>query len=179
MLASGDVGIAGPGTLRRSLRPALRAMVITILVVAAALAVAPSLLSFGGYRSMVVRSGSMEPALMTGDVIVSHIVLPSSLQVGDVVTFVDSTRGDILVTHRVVQIDREGSTYSFVTRGDMNTGVERWNIGGAGTVGRLAFRVPRLGSAVAWSAQPQVRALLLMASLLPLATRVLRRIWSR
>jgi signal peptidase len=186
MMVRDDVGAAVPRgrphdatTVPRSPRSALRRAVVVMLVAVAALTIAPTLLAFGGFRSLVVRSGSMEPALMTGDVILSHSVQPSSLHVGDIVTFVDATRDNVLVTHRVVEVHRLGPAYSFVTRGDMNTGVERWSIDATGTVGRLALRVPRFGFVVAWIAQPQVRAVLLLAALMPLATSVLRRIWSR
>jgi signal peptidase len=61
----------------------------------------PTLFGYSVYR---VSSGSMEPELMTGDVILDKVVDDaSSLQVGDVITFDGTGKLDgLIVTHKVV-----------------------------------------------------------------------------
>jgi signal peptidase len=120
----------------------------------------------------------MEPALMTGDAIVTQVVRPSDLRVGEVVTFVDTTRGSVLVTHRVTEVRHDAGMYTFATRGDKNTGEERWTVPGDGSVGRLALRVPQLGFIVAWMSMPGIRAVLLGLPMLLVAATMMRRIWS-
>jgi hypothetical protein len=67
---------------------------------------------------------------------------------------------------------------SFVTRGDANTGEERWSIDSRGTIGATAFRVPGAGHLLAWLRMPHVRATFLISSALVIAALALRRIWS-
>lgn len=57
-----------------------------------------------GYSIFRVSSGSMEPELMVGDIILDKTVdNPEDLKVGDVITFKSSDYGDLLVTHKVIK----------------------------------------------------------------------------
>ncbi len=57
--------------------------------------------TFAGFRSFTVLSGSMEPAISTGDVVVNERVGPLETRPGDVLTFRDPTRQGRLITHRL------------------------------------------------------------------------------
>lgn len=149
-------------SLGRGLRRTLTLVAVTAVAVVVVL---PWLTVVAGYRPLVVQSGSMAPAVRTGDAVVSRVVHPSAVGVGDVVTFVDVTRGDRLITHRVVEVRHDGGHYAFVTKGDRNSGVERWNIEENGTLGRMAWRVPKLGFAVAVMSDPGWRAVFGVAAL--------------
>jgi hypothetical protein len=83
-----------------------------------------------------------------------------------------------LVTHRVTHVVRRGDTFSFITRGDANTGVERWSVRADGTVGRFLFRIPKVGYVLGWVAVPLIRSALMVGAALFLGTAALRRIWS-
>ena len=132
-----------------------------------------------GYRALVVRSGSMAPSVEAGDLLITKVVHPSAIAVGDVVTFRDPSRDQALVTHRVHEVVTNGSTYDFTTRGDANSGVERWTIGGKGSVGRLTFTVRGLRPLLGSLTRPDVRAVLLVAGAFILSAAALRRIWAR
>src|SRR3712207_6626112 len=102
----------------------------------------------------------MAPAIRTGDLLLTKVIPPRKAKVGDVVSF-HSPDGGRLLTHRVV--DRElqpGGRWSFVTRGDANTGVEQWGVDSEGRIGRVSLRLPKAGYAVAWIGQPLGRILL-------------------
>ena len=79
--------------------------------------------TFGKYRLFSIVSDSMEPEIMTGNMIVSEV--PKSeddIKVGDVITYeVADNKGNItLITHRVVAIEKNpnsGKT-SYTTKGD-------------------------------------------------------------
>lgn len=61
-----------------------------------------------GYSIFRVSSGSMEPELMVGDIILDKEVdNPEDLKVGDVITFKSSDYGDLLVTHKVIKAPYE------------------------------------------------------------------------
>ncbi|MGI6685018.1 MAG: signal peptidase I [Bacillota bacterium] len=76
---------------------------------------------FMGYKPFIVLSGSMEPEILAGDLIVTKEIIPENLQVGDVISF--RVEEDIVVSHRVTEIQNEGGL-SFLTKGDANTGMD-------------------------------------------------------
>lgn len=74
-----------------------------------------------GVEFLTVLSGSMEPGIPTGSIIgVKPVDDPSTLQVGDVITFKASDSGDMLITHRIIEIVQEGNSIKFITQGDNN-----------------------------------------------------------
>jgi signal peptidase len=119
--------------------------------IAAGLVLAVVVLLALGYRGLTVLSGSMEPALSAGDVVVQHQVSPRSLAVGDVVTFRDPEGGGRLITHRVRGVVERDGRVEVITRGDANSGSERWSVPADGRLGRVVARVPHLGRALAWT----------------------------
>jgi len=66
----------------------------------------------GGYAVAVIGSGSMEPALRKGDLLLLRA--GGGLGLGDIMTYV--SRGGSLITHRVVGHAEAG----FITQGDAN-----------------------------------------------------------
>jgi signal peptidase len=164
------VGRARP-QLDRAARVLLLAAGMCLIVVLGGMA--------SGYRALIVKSGSMAPAIQTGDVVVTKLVRPSEIRVGDVVTFRDPSRNEDLVTHRVQRIEPNGAQITFETRGDANTGVEDWDIARNGTVGRYVFRIPKIGFGLVWIAIPFARIALVAGACLVLGSVLLRAIWSR
>jgi signal peptidase len=130
-----------------------------------------------GFQVRVDRSDSMLPAIAAGDVVVSRVVAPSEVRVGQIVSFNSPERQGIVVTHRVVSRRVRGARYEFVTKGDANTGTERWTVSSRGRVGRMALRVPRVGYGLAWVGGKQGRLVLVLGGGLLLAGLVARRIW--
>ena len=129
-----------------------------------------------GYGALVVRSGSMSPAIQAGDIAVTRLVRPRDMLPGQIITFRDPSRAEALVTHRVMEAGIEGGRLSFVTRGDANTGVERWSIDADGTVGTLSFRIPTVAYVVVWVRTQGLSVVLLWSSALILGTAAVRRI---
>ncbi|MDR0979119.1 MAG: signal peptidase I [Lachnospiraceae bacterium] len=58
-----------------------------------------------GYKMFIILSGSMEPTIKTGDVIISKS--QETISNGDIITFQDKKSGN-RTTHRVVEIVFEG-----------------------------------------------------------------------
>ena len=72
-----------------------------------------------GRSVLQVVTGSMEPSLHTGDIIIIEHVDPAELQEGDIISYY-ARQSDIygmLVTHRIQEISADGS---FITAGDAN-----------------------------------------------------------
>lgn len=77
-----------------------------------------------GFMPFIVQSESMEPVIMTGDIIVVKEVAEAekaNLKVGDIITFYDPAgNGTLVVTHRIKAIEiKDGKTY-YTTAGDYN-----------------------------------------------------------
>ncbi|MEA2449817.1 MAG: signal peptidase [Thermoleophilaceae bacterium] len=129
-----------------------------------------------GMRSFTVLSGSMEPVLDVGDVVVAKPVVATDLRVGDVITFPDEERRE-LVTHRVRSIHLAGSRAAIETRGDANSASEHWSVAADGRVGRVAYHVPLVGYALVWTHGRLARLLLIVIPALALGALELGRIW--
>lgn len=130
-----------------------------------------------GARPFTVMSGSMEPAIHTGDVVVNDTIRPSQARIGDVLTFRDPADQDRLITHRLRSMRRRGARIAMVTRGDANTGVERWTVPIDGRIGRVVYRVPRVGYFLAWARGPGGRLLLVTIPAALLAALELASLW--
>jgi signal peptidase len=74
-----------------------------------------------GYQIKTVLSGSMEPSFETGSIIAINTGGDMTrFQEGDIITF--QTEEEILVTHRVMEVNNEGQQY--ITKGDANDGAD-------------------------------------------------------
>ena len=98
---------------------------------------------FFGWRSEVVISGSMEPALQTGSVVVVQPVGPEYIRTGDIMMY-SSPDKKSLTTHRVVKIESEPNL-RFITKGDANNNPDIMPIEPDHVVGIVAFNLPYLG----------------------------------
>lgn len=128
-------------------------------------------------KSLTVMSGSMEPTIGTGDVVVARQTAPMDVRVGDVVTFRDPLNHDRLITHRVREMHVKGDDVVFTTRGDANTGEEHWAVPKSGTIGRVAYHVPRLGYFMVWFHSRYGLILLIVLPSLLLGASELWRLW--
>jgi len=93
-----------------------------------------------GYQPLVVLSGSMEPALKTGDVVIVKKTSPELIKEGDIITFL--VHEDVIVTHRVKEILSTAGGVSFETKGDANKVKDGSLIGGQQLLGRVILRIP-------------------------------------
>lgn len=93
-----------------------------------------------GFQSLIVLSGSMEPALKAGDVIVVKKTAPELIKEGDIITF--QVAGDVLVTHRVQEIISSAGGVGFKTKGDANRIEDGSLIEEQQLLGRVFLRIP-------------------------------------
>jgi signal peptidase len=126
---------------------------------------------------VAVYSGSMEPRIPTGGLVLERLVPSSSVRVGDVISFADPYDTTKVVTHRVVQIvqTREGPGYR--TRGDANPSRDAWTLKLPATVGRAETTVPVAGYVLVYLQTREVRTGLIALAALTILLSLLRRIW--
>ncbi len=98
----------------------------------------------GPYKAYIVRSGSMEPVIQTGDLIIDDTrFLP--VRVEQVVTFRDVENG--IITHRIVREEKNGKdeNVSYITKGDNNEDEDANPIKAEQILGEWRYRVPLAG----------------------------------
>lgn len=76
-----------------------------------------SIPSVFGYSPVIVLSGSMSPEFEAGDMILIKKAEPETLQVGDVICFLEE---ETAVTHRIIAIENEDGADYYITQGDAN-----------------------------------------------------------
>ena len=92
----------------------------------------------GGYAQLKVISGSMEPTIDIGDMIVINTKY-SDYKEKDIITFKDA-KGSY-VTHRIIEITKDG----YATKGDNNNSIDQGYITNDDIVGKFVFRIKFLG----------------------------------
>lgn len=117
-------------------------MTVALLLIGAA--VFTYLCPHCGWQVNAVLSGSMEPSLNTGSLIVTRPVDPDSIEISDIITFNTATVSDGTVTHRVTGIDT-GWPLTFQTKGDANEDSDPFTVQERDVVGKVVFNIPLLG----------------------------------
>ncbi len=113
---------------------------------------------FGSHRVFVVQSGSMEPALLTGSVILINPELV--YHTGDIVTWTP-TGGGTPITHRIVKEYSSAGEVRYQTKGDANES-EDAIISRSQVLGRVVFHMPYLGYPVSFAKRPVGFVLLIL-----------------
>jgi signal peptidase len=133
-------------TVRRAAHLAAAFAIWTALGLGIGLIAIVTLPSVFGLKSLTVVSGSMEPTIETGSVVIDEVISPLDAGPGDIVTFQDPLRPRQL-THRLQKMRVEGDTAYMVTLGDANDAPERWTVRTDGQIGRVVAHLPKLGYA--------------------------------
>lgn len=122
----------------------------------AALAVVLGLLAWSmlplavGWTPRAIMSGSMEPRVHVGDVVVGRPVEARSLVPGQVVTVVDPDHPGRTRTHRLLRRDDRGR---LVLRGDANPQADSTPVAPSEVLGLGVVRVPYVARPVVWTAE--------------------------
>jgi len=98
-----------------------------------------------GITPLVFRSGSMSPAIHTGDLAVARTVDASALETGDIVSVVNADGNR--VTHRLREISGQGDARRLTLQGDANRAPDAETYT-ATRVERVLFDIPKAGYVV-------------------------------
>lgn len=121
-------------------------MAVTVLLLATLVPVP------GKISVKIVKSGSMEPTIRTGGIV---IIKPSdSYVVGDIITFGKDTKTQIPTTHRIVGIDGDGPLRNFITKGDANESEDPTPTKLFDIKGKVLLTIPYLGYLLDFAKKP-------------------------
>jgi signal peptidase len=155
----------GPrANLQRGLTWAGRTLIAGVLLVVA-LTLGPFAL---GDLPIIIISGSMEPFIHTGSVVVAERVPSADLRLGDVIAYLPSANAAIPRVHRIVSLrDQDGTRY-YTTRGDANPSNDANEVPLGATAWRYWYSVPGIGYIVIFAATPNGKLALIGLPLLGL-----------
>ncbi|MBQ6501573.1 MAG: signal peptidase I [Mogibacterium sp.] len=140
------------GTKERNVRSRLLGRLVIacgifmmLFVVAACLTIIGP--KIAGYDSHVVVSGSMEPTIPVGSIVYSKKEDPALLRVGDVIVFINESRGTTPITHRIVT--NNPATRIITTKGDNNEKKDADVVTYDNVLGKVVAHVERIGMTAA------------------------------
>ncbi len=102
------------------------------------------------YYALTIASGSMEPNIKIGDVLIIKKTNSDELSIfekGDVLAH--NYQGKTIV-HRIISIEKENEKYIFQTKGDNNNGNDNYEITEEMVIGKAIFKIPYIGYPSVW-----------------------------
>lgn len=76
----------------------------------------------GGFQFISVLTGSMQPTIKPGSLImIKEINDPSNLKVDDIITYQSPRLNNTLITHRIMEIKKVNTNIYYATKGDSNS----------------------------------------------------------
>lgn len=152
----------------------IQVVFIGLMLGVAGLFILPMLPIDNNIELRIVESGSMEPSIMTGALVL--IVPTESHKIGDVVTFKSAT-ADVPTTHRIVDsYVEEGNTW-FVTKGDANEENDTAPVRAENVIGKVMADVPAAGFVLDFARQPIGFILLIVLPALMIIFSEIETIW--
>jgi signal peptidase len=123
-----------------------------------------------GWSPSVVVTGSMEPSIAPGDIVVTAPIKTSALKVGYVIRFKDPSHTHPYLLHRIAEIRDDGN---LITKGDANRSKDSTPVPPENVTGVARLRVPMIGLPAVWLRNRQFLQLGLTLAAVALAARVL------
>jgi signal peptidase len=128
-----------------------------------------------GYEIRIVQSGSMEPTLPIGSVV---LIRPAEeYAVGDIVTF-GGERGSLPTTHRIIGDNIIAGELAFTTKGDANEDADITPVLQEDIRGKVSLTIPYLGFLLDFARQPIGFALLIGIPAFLIVIEEVSNIWS-
>jgi signal peptidase len=127
---------------------------VTFLVVLAGITMLTGFDLPGSVRLFVVRSGSMEPAIPTGSLVV--VEQTDGYEQNDVITYLTSADANArnanrTITHRIIEVRQEESGVVYMTKGDVNDVPDTKMVPANQVLGKVAIHIPYAGYPVAYA----------------------------
>lgn len=122
-------------------------VVMFVLLISFGLSLFSSLGNKLRYQTYLIQSGSMEPTIGTGAVVLVKKNVP--YQLNDVVTYYD--HDDRIVTHRLVKEANDNGQRAYITKGDANQSADPHPVPVSDFIGKVVFDFPKIGYLVRFS----------------------------
>lgn len=140
---------------------------LTIFFIAAAIGLAYVAIPAFGNKALIVRSGSMQPSIKVGDLIVVNartaLFTPQSVKIakykkGEIVAFSSEKNlsagrqgAKVLTTHRIVAAELKDNKIYYKTKGDANSSPDQNLVAEEKILGKSTFVLPSVGKLFAFA----------------------------
>lgn len=101
--------------------------------------------SFFGIKTFVIISGSMEPELNIGDIVIIKKCSQEELKENDIISY---KYGQSEITHRIIQIEDNENGKEYITKGDNNNVRDSENIKYENIEGKSIGKIRHLGKVI-------------------------------
>jgi len=142
---------------------------ITILFIVSAFPIT------GNIKFMIVQSGSMEPSIRGGSIVMVKPV--EDYKIGDVITFGPYSKTKPPTSHRIYDIKVVDGQPVYITKGDANNAPDLREIAKTDILGKVLASVPYLGFAVDFAKKPIGFALIIIVPAAIIVSDEIRNIW--
>lgn len=103
------------------------------------------------YRIYCVVSGSMEPSIPRGSLVLMKRMLDSQYRLGDVIVYVRDDKKSAPVMHRIIDLQKNQFGIGFIsTKGDSNPNGDPWQVNYNQIEGKVIRDVPYAGYLISY-----------------------------
>ena len=146
---------------------------LSLLLLSISLGLLALIAPINGTKALIVRSGSMQPAIGTGDLI---LVRPQqSYKIGDVISFSDPAKAQTTVTHRIADVQIQNGQIFYQTKGDANEEADFTLVPAKNVIGQADYSIRSVGKLFA---QIKTREGFLAAIIIPAVFVILSEIFN-
>jgi signal peptidase len=129
-------------------------LILVIVFIIAGIVASSSLNIPGGIKFFSVQSGSMEPAIHTGSIVIVKAF--SQYHPGDIITFKSEADAlnlspKVTTTHRIFEIQNAKNQELYKTKGDANNAPDQILTNKDLVIGKTIFSIPLLGFPVSFA----------------------------
>ena len=123
------------------------AIVLSTVAIIFALSAIPAF----GNRALIVKSGSMEPTIKVGDLVVvqtGRSILGNrqiTYKTGDIIAFKNAKSEKVMITHRIAGEEIKNGQTFYKTKGDANSEMDSWLVARKDILGKADTRLPYIG----------------------------------
>jgi len=135
--------------MRKKIKEIISVLIAAALLTPAIIYAIPFIVD--GYYSSVILSGSMEPTIPVGSIVVVGRVDPDDVKVSDIIVF---QRSKSKTLHRVIDKIVENDSYYFKTKGDANEDPDPWLVQPEQIQGALLLTIPYYGYLLYFAGTP-------------------------
>ena len=100
---------------------------------------------FFGYKNFIIVSGSIIPSININDTIIVKEVPQEEIKVNDIISF---KQGEIITTHRVINIIEEEGIKKYQTKGDSNNTKDKELVTYKQIEGKYQFKLSGIGKII-------------------------------
>ncbi|MCL5783816.1 MAG: signal peptidase I [Patescibacteria group bacterium] len=139
------------------IRKIAKFITIFVITLAVGLVVAAAFPWKNGLRLYTVLSGSMEPTIKTGSLIIAQQTPPEEIRINDIIAFRDPNDIRRVLVHRVISIsngNKQDPRLLFKTKGDANNIADSKQLQQSLIIGRVNQAIPYLGYFLSFIRQP-------------------------